>query len=73
MAWILVIPTTFELVNQFLEKQISEKELFDLTPLNTNYEALYLSSALVLEEYRRKGIAKRLMMDAIRAYKYTTH
>ncbi|MNE18731.1 hypothetical protein D3C80_1117830 [compost metagenome] len=65
VAWILLIPTTLELMNRFIENKISEKELFDLTPLNTKYEALYLCSALVLEEYRRKGIAKRLTMEAI--------
>lgn len=65
VAWILLIPTTLELMTRFIENKISEKELFDLTPLNTKYEALYLCSALVLEEYRRKGIAKRLTMEAI--------
>lgn len=65
VAWILLIPTTLELMNRFIENKISEKKLFDLTPLNTKYEALYLCSALVLEEYRRKGIAKRLTMEAI--------
>lgn len=65
VAWILLIPTTLELMNRFIENKISEKELFDLTPLNTKYEALYLCSALVLQEYRRKGIAKRLTMEAI--------
>lgn len=65
VAWILVIPTTLELMNRFIENKISEKELFDLTPLNTKYESLYLCSALVLQEYRRKGIAKRLTMEAI--------
>src|SRR5436190_1159755 len=66
VAWVLVIPTTEELMNRFLENKISEKELFELTPLNIKYEALYLCSALVLEEYRRKGIAKRLTFDAIK-------
>jgi len=33
--------------------------------MNTTYEALYLCSALVLEEYRRKGIAKKLSLEAI--------
>jgi GNAT superfamily N-acetyltransferase len=65
VAWILLIPTTLELMNRFLENKISEKELFELTPLNTAYEALYLCSALVLKEYRRKGIAKRLTLTAI--------
>jgi hypothetical protein len=65
VAWILLIPTTQGLMNRFLEHTISEKELFDLTPLDTPYEALYLCSALVLEEYRRKGIAKLLALAAI--------
>lgn len=65
VAWVLLIPTTLELMNQFLENKISEKELFELTPLDTTYEALYLCSAMVLEEYRRKGIAKRLVLNAI--------
>ena len=65
VAWILLIPTTTELMNRFLESEISEKELFDLTPLNIKYDALYLCSAMVLEEYRRKGITKRLTLEAI--------
>jgi GNAT superfamily N-acetyltransferase len=65
VAWILLIPTTLDLMHQFLDQAISEKELFERTPLDTKYEALYLCSALVLEEYRRKGIAKRLTLQAI--------
>lgn len=65
VAWVLVIPTTAELMNKFLENKITEKELYELTPLNTIYEAVYLCSALVLTEYRRKGIAKQLTLDAI--------
>jgi len=64
VAWILLIPTTHELMNQFIEGIISEKELYEMTPLDTKYEALYLCSAMVLEEYRRKGIAKRLTLIA---------
>lgn len=65
VAWILIIPTTLELMNRFLENKISEKELFNLTPLDVKYEAVYLCSAMVLEEYRRKGIAKKLSLKAI--------
>lgn len=65
VAWILMIPTTIDLMNRFLEHKISEKELFELTPLNTTYDALYLCSAMVLKEYRRKGIAKQLVLSAI--------
>lgn len=65
VAWLLVIPTTLELMNRFLDNQISEKELFEMTPLNARYEAIYLCSALVLDEYRRKGITKSLAVKAI--------
>jgi ribosomal protein S18 acetylase RimI-like enzyme len=65
VAWILLFPTTVDLMHQFLNAVISEKQLFDLTPLAIKHEALYLCSALVLEEYRRKGIAKRLTLQAI--------
>lgn len=65
VAWILLIPTTLDFMHQFLDQAISEKELFERTQLDTKYEALYLCSTLVLEEYRRKGIAKRLTLQAI--------
>lgn len=66
VAWILLIPTTVDLMNRFLDNKISEKELFELTPLKASYEALYLCSAMVLEEYRRKGIAKDLILKAVK-------
>lgn len=65
VAWVLLIPTTLELMNRFIEEKITEKELFELTPLDVSYEAIYLCSALVLDEYRRKGITKKLALDAI--------
>jgi hypothetical protein len=65
VAWVLVIPTTHVLMNRFLEDEISEKEMFEMTPPDVPYEALYLCSALVLEEYRRKGITKRMVLSAI--------
>jgi len=65
VCWILCIPTTLYLMNQFINKKISERELYELTPLNTNYEAIYLCSALLLEEFRGKGIAQTLGVRAI--------
>ena len=65
VAWILLIPTTKVLMEEFLEGKISEKQLFDLTPLKETYNSIYLCSAIVLEEYRRQGIAKRLTLEAI--------
>ena len=65
VVWVLLFPTTNELMEDFLKNKISEKQLFDLTPLNNQYDTIYLCSAMVLEEYRRKGIAKQLTKDAI--------
>lgn len=70
VAWILLIPTTTELMSQFIAMRISEKELYELTPLNTRYDAIYLCSAMVLDEYRRKGIAKRLTLRAIESIRH---
>ena len=69
VCWILCIPTTLDLMNQFIEQKISEKELYELTPLNTKYEAIYLCSALLMEEFRGKGIAQELCIEAIEGIK----
>ena len=65
VCWILCIPTTLDLMSKFIDQKISERELYELTPLNTKYEAIYLCSALLLEEFRGKGIAQKLAVKAI--------
>jgi len=65
VLWILLIPTTTDLMNQFLNHQINEKRLYELTVPDQVYEAIYLCSALVLEEYRNKGYAKEVTLHAI--------
>ena len=65
VAWVLLIPTSSDLMEKFLKKEITEKELFELTSPGIHYEAIYLCSAMVLEEYRKKGITRRLTIDAI--------
>jgi len=65
VVWVLLFPTTNVLMDDFLKNKISEKQLFELTPLNIQYDAIYLCSAMVLEEYRRKGIAQQLTKNAI--------
>ena len=69
VCWILCIPTTLELMTQFVNQKISERELYELTPLITKYEAIYLCSALLLEEFRGKGIAQGLAVKAIESIK----
>jgi GNAT superfamily N-acetyltransferase len=65
IAWTLVIPTTHELMEQFITKEINEQELLDKTTPGGSYDALYLCSALVLPEHRGKGLAKHLVSGAI--------
>ncbi|HOY95391.1 MAG TPA: GNAT family N-acetyltransferase [Catalimonadaceae bacterium] len=65
VAWVLLIPTTRSLMDAFLSRSISEKELFGKTPVGGIYDALYLCSAIVLPEYRRKGIARELTLEAV--------
>jgi len=66
ILWILLIPTTVALMNQFLNHEINEKQLYELTEPSQEYEAIYLCSALVLEEYRNKGYAKEVTLHAIK-------
>lgn len=67
VAWILLIPTTQDLMEQFIAKQINEQELLVKTPLEGPYEAVYLCSALVLSECRGKGLAKELTSRAVKS------
>jgi len=66
VVWILLIPTTVELMKRFVAEEISETELLNQTPLNAKYEALYLCSALVLSEWRKKGLATQVGLQAIK-------
>lgn len=64
-CWILLIPTTAALMHEFLESRISENDLFERTPVGGNYDSIYLCSAMLLEEFRHRGIAGKLTLDAI--------
>ena len=65
IAWVLVIPTSVEMMRKFIDKTIHEGDLLKETTDSPDYEAVYLCSALVLPEYRGKGLAKQLCTAAI--------
>lgn len=69
IAWTIVFPATREAMQQFLDGTITETELLELSEQHKNYETIYLCSALVLPEHRRKGLAQQLVCDSIRAIK----
>ena len=52
-------------MEDFLAERITEQELYARTPVDAPYEAVYLCSALVLAEYRLRGITRRLVLAAL--------
>lgn len=71
VVWILILPTSLDLMNKFIDRNITEKQLLDLTPVNIMYEALYLCSAMTIPEYRKKGLTKRLTLEAFEKIRKT--
>jgi hypothetical protein len=66
LIWVLLIPTTHELMQQFLSARITETQLLDQTDLQQTLDCLYLCSAVALPEIRGKGITKELCLTAIK-------
>ncbi|HRO98804.1 MAG TPA: GNAT family N-acetyltransferase [Flavobacteriales bacterium] len=67
IAWLLFIPTTRALMDDFVHERITERELCERTPEGATYHAVYLCSGLVLPEHRRKGVARELGLRALEA------
>lgn len=67
IAWLLLIPTTQQLMDDFVHERITERELYERTPEGSAYDAVYLCSGLVLPEHRRKGVARELALRALEA------
>lgn len=65
LIWVLLIPTTKNIMNEFLVGTISEKQLLENTTPKDNYDCIYLCSATTLPEHRGKGQTKQLCIDAI--------
>jgi len=65
VVWIMLIPTTKAIMDRFITGTITEQQLLNETKPGTVYDTIYLCSASVLPEYRRKGLAKKVTIDAI--------
>ena len=65
ISWVIILPTTKELAEKFLDKEITERELLDLTKWQEKYSVIYLCAAITILEYRRKGLALKLFKQAI--------
>ncbi len=65
LIWILLIPTTKEIMNDFLSGKITETQLLEHTKPKERYDCIYLCSATTLPEMRNKGETKKLCIHAI--------
>lgn len=69
IAWSLVMPTSLEVMDNFLSEEITERELLEISRTDNKFEALYLFSVIVLPEYRRKGLGQFLFKTQIEYFK----
>jgi hypothetical protein len=75
LIWVLLIPTTRSIMDDFLRGKISETKLLKNTKPPSNrpgivdqeYDCLYLCSATALPEARKKGDTKKLCLKAIKS------
>ena len=65
IAWVVVLPTSKELADKFLSKEITEKQLLDLTNSQDVYSAIYLCAAITIPKYQLQGLARKLFVKAI--------
>ncbi len=68
IGFALIIPANKIIMNQFLSKKITERELFEKVKKEINYEifnTIYLCSCFVKKEYRGKGLAVQAWRESI--------
>jgi hypothetical protein len=66
LIWVLLIPTTKDIMEAFISGKISEKELLAQTKVDDPYDCIYLCSASTLPEARGKGQTKAVCINAIK-------
>jgi Acetyltransferase (GNAT) domain len=71
LIWALIIPTTTNIMNDFLLGKISENDILKKTKPGQAYNCIYLCSVTTLPEMRGKGKTKRLCLDAIQKIRET--
>lgn len=58
-------PTTKKLMGEFVNKEINEQKLFDLSKDLKSFDAIYLCATIVRPEFRGKGLSTKLAMRSI--------
>ena len=67
--WLLLLPTTRHIMQKFLDGSLNEKEMLDQTESIPSFDSIYLCSVMLLEEFREKGLAKKITIESINAIK----
>jgi hypothetical protein len=65
LIWVLLIPTTKAVMDDFVSGKISEREVLENTEPGQSYNTIYLCSVTALPEVRGKGESKKLCLKAI--------
>lgn len=71
ISWVMIVPTQKELAKKFINKEISEKELFVETEFAEQYDALYLCSAITIPEFQKRGLVTLLTLGLIQKIPHT--
>lgn len=66
ISWSVVMPTQKSLADKFLDNEITEKEILELTKPQAQYDALYLVSVITIPDHRNRGLASELLLNAIK-------
>ncbi len=65
ISWAVVMPTQRELAEKFLKKQISERDLLNMTEPAEKYDAVYIASVITVPEHRGKGLGTKVVERAL--------
>ena len=67
LIWVLMIPTTKKIMDDFISGNITETELLERTIPGEAYNCIYLCSVTTLPEMRGKGETKALCVAALKS------
>lgn len=77
VGFTFIIPCNEEIMDKFLNREINERQLYEEVrkkKINSkNFTTIYLCSAFVIPEYRRKGLVGNAVMKSIKKIVKTKH
>jgi len=65
ISWAVILPTSNDLADKFLNGKITERNLLDLSKSRNSYDALYLCAVFTVPEYRHNGYALEMLKQGI--------